>query len=57
MGAATMTELRGDIFLLRGLIDVALDRAVPFDDPLLHACAGILYERRSLLAELESSSA
>ena len=49
-----MNELRSDITVLRGLIDAALDRGVPHDDLLLHACATKLRERRERLDAIQA---
>lgn len=58
MGAAVgIDELRSDILVLRGMIDVALDRHVPDDDPFLHACAVTLRDRRERLEELQAEHA
>lgn len=55
MGAAAgIDELRDDILVLRGMIDVALDRHVRADDPFLHACAATLRHRREQLEELQA---
>lgn len=54
-GEAELDDLRADIDVLRGLIDVALDRRVPFDDVMLRALVGTLQERTRRLEELEQA--
>lgn len=49
-----LDDVREEIQVLRRLIDVALDSRVGPDDPLLHACAATLRERRHLLEVLET---
>jgi hypothetical protein len=51
--AKELEDVRFDIATLRTLIDVALDRGVRGDDPLLRACAKVLYEKARRLHELE----
>jgi hypothetical protein len=44
---------RLDIETLRTMIDLALDNGIGGEDPLLRACADVLYERRTRLEQLE----
>ncbi len=44
--------VRLDIETLRLLIDVSLDQGVAVNDPMLRACANVLYERNGRLEAL-----
>ena len=54
-GADEADDLRLDIETLRSMIDVSLDEGARGDDPLLKACADVLYERRARLDQLEAA--
>jgi hypothetical protein len=51
--AQELDDLRHDIETLRTMIDVALDNRAGGEDVFLRACAGVLYDRRKRLDELE----